>query len=845
MGLAVRGHGRQLKHIHSKKLIMVAGSLLSATIKLYMQFLKKYLSLILFLLPGHFILAQVCQDSVQFYGVTANNYKANANTFLKLSNGNSFNIGNDYTGDYNRNAIISLTNKQGQFIRAKKITVPGNKKFALNNVAETPGSGIVSCGLLIDEDERFQHGILLVKFDSLLNIQWSKLFTNAFSVSDFPTYFLSGLHCDDDGNIFFGSLCGDLLARSPLPITFIAVDNDGSILWSKAFDERYFQKHISGLSNFRNNNITSIDDKLLILSQYEDSTSVDFQTIPRPAFLGYSFNKKTGKLNRLNKVFVPYRVPHYGSPFYGGNNPIIRIYPFADKFSYSILESYFDPVNNIQELNIINFVSDTLFNTSRVRKLKGRLAYGGLKPGFWMSSNNSLAFVKSFSPAYSFAVIDSANNILISKNVGNAIVNNPDIQNINFDDNNNSISLKVTDFNTNSGVTQIDIPLHSKTADRSCLGTDTSFFTIDTLSFIKKDVQVDTVYSDIMQAQNFDLLSSDYQMQKQEFCKAKSICSNFSLSGSSVFCTSLPQTFIVKKNPGCLKDIKWENNAIPADIIATTDTSVTLKFNQSWSGYLKAGLYGCELKDSIYIAAYIPGHSIYLGEDTTLCSGKTLSLNAGSGFKNYKWQDGSADSLFVVSQPGLYYLTAEDYCGNVYADTINIKSLNLKLSVGNDISICKSDTITLMASPGFQNYMWSPLYNISSNSGKEISVFPENTTEYFVTAEKFPGCEFKDTVLVTVKDCPQYFYIPSAFSPNNDGKNDLFKPIISGSLKSYEFVIYNRWGQVVFRTKNKSEGWNGNFTGQLQEGGVFVWICRYKFFNQAEQIKKGTFLLIR
>lgn len=810
-----------------------------------MQFLKKYLFLILFFLPGHFILAQVCEDSVQFYGVTANNYKANANTFLKLSNGNSFSIGNDYTGDYNRNAIISLTNKQGQLIRAKKLTVPGNKKFALNNVAETPVSGIVGCGFLIDEDERFQHGILLVKFDSLLNIQWSKLFTNIFSVANFPTYYLSGLHCDNDGNIFFGSVCGDLLPGSPYPIAFTAVNNDGSLLWSKAFDERYFQRHISGLSNFLNNDITSIDDKLLILSQYEDSTTVDFQTIPRPAFLGYSFNKKTGELNRISKVFIPYMIPHFGSFFSGGNNPIVRIYPFADKFSYSILENYFDPVNNIQELNIINFVSDTLFNTSSVRKLRGWLAYGGLKPGFWMSSNNLLAFVKSFSPAYSFAVIDSANNILISKNVGNSILNNPDIQNINFEDNNNSISLKVTDFNANSGVIQIDIPLHSKTADQSCLGGDTSFFTIDTLSFIKKDVLVDTIYSNIMQGQNFDLLSSEYQMQKQEYCKAKSICSDFSLTGSSVFCTSIPQTFIVKKNPGCLKDIKWEINAIPADMIATTDTSMTLKFNQSWSGYLKAGLYGCDLKDSVYIVAHSPRDSIYLGKDTTLCPGKILSLNAGSGFKNYKWQDGSTDSLYIVSQSGTYYVSTEDYCGGIYTDTINIKDLNLKFSVGNDTSICKSDTITLMASPGFQNYTWSPAYNTSSILGKEISVFPENTTEYVVTAEKFPGCDFKDTILVTVKDCPQYFYIPSAFSPNNDGKNDSFKPIISGSLKSYEFVIYNRWGQVVFRTKNKSAGWNGSLTGQSQDGGVFVWVCRYTFYNQSEQMKKGTVLLIR
>ena len=72
------------------------------------------------------------------------------------------------------------------------------------------------------------------------------------------------------------------------------------------------------------------------------------------------------------------------------------------------------------------------------------------------------------------------------------------------------------------------------------------------------------------------------------------------------------------------------------------------------------------------------------------------------------------------------------------------------------------------------------------------------------------GCPGRDSVVVTPKTCLTGFYMPSAFTPNHDGKNDLFKPVIGGVALQYKLTIYNRWGQVVFSSGDPAKGWDGS-----------------------------------
>jgi gliding motility-associated-like protein len=89
-------------------------------------------------------------------------------------------------------------------------------------------------------------------------------------------------------------------------------------------------------------------------------------------------------------------------------------------------------------------------------------------------------------------------------------------------------------------------------------------------------------------------------------------------------------------------------------------------------------------------------------------------------------------------------------------------------------------------------------------------------------------------------------YVPTVFSPNADGKNDVLKAIPVGRVKLVQFVVYNRWGEVVFSTTNFSKGWNGTRLGVPAETGVYVWMLRAVDELKGLPIEqKGTVMIIR
>ena len=116
---------------------------------------------------------------------------------------------------------------------------------------------------------------------------------------------------------------------------------------------------------------------------------------------------------------------------------------------------------------------------------------------------------------------------------------------------------------------------------------------------------------------------------------------------------------------------------------------------------------------------------------------------------------------------------------------------------------------------------------------------------YWLEVVDVNSCTGRDTVLVNPKECMNGFFVPSAFTPNGDRKNDDFKPLLFGNVKKYKLTIYNRWGQVFFQTTEQFKGWDGKIAGILQPTGAFVWTCSYQFEGEEQKIEKGTVTLIR
>lgn len=248
---------------------------------------------------------------------------------------------------------------------------------------------------------------------------------------------------------------------------------------------------------------------------------------------------------------------------------------------------------------------------------------------------------------------------------------------------------------------------------------------------------------------------------------------------------------------------------------------------------------GCISKDTLRILNVFNNPVINLGPDSPICEGITRQLNAGAGFNNYLWNNGSTSQSIFSSIPGTYWVIVTDNNNCKGGDTTVITSIipAPKNFLPADTVLCSYSSMSLSPLSSYNAYLWST----GSNSP---SIVISNPGNYWLQVTSPNGCTGKDTIIVNPKQCLDGFYIPGAFTPNNDGKNDLFKPLLFGNVLKYEFIIYNRWGEIVFRTKDLQKGWDGKVNGSTADTYIFVWQCNFQFESKAPESRKGTVALI-
>jgi len=229
-----------------------------------------------------------------------------------------------------------------------------------------------------------------------------------------------------------------------------------------------------------------------------------------------------------------------------------------------------------------------------------------------------------------------------------------------------------------------------------------------------------------------------------------------------------------------------------------------------------------------------------LDKDSLLCYGTTRTLDAGQGFPDYLWNDGQHGETHTVSTTGLYWVQITGNDGCISQDTVTITRI-MPLPAAflpQDTSLCSYEDITLTSTPGFQQYTWS-----TGESSPSLHVTRPGL--YWLEVSDRYGCSGRDSILISPKECPYGFFMPSAFTPNQDGHNDLCRPLLYGRIGSYTFAVYNRWGQKIFETSDPTRGWDGYVQGNPAEAGAFVWTCSYKLGNSPEQHAKGVVMLVR
>ena len=154
----------------------------------------------------------------------------------------------------------------------------------------------------------------------------------------------------------------------------------------------------------------------------------------------------------------------------------------------------------------------------------------------------------------------------------------------------------------------------------------------------------------------------------------------------------------------------------------------------------------------------------------------------------------------------------------------------------------KSATISIKNPTTGSTYVWN-----TGETGTSITVSPINNTTYTVTVTDVQGCTGTGQITARVIVIPctdKEEYLPNAFTPNGDGKNDVLF-VKSNVITEMEFVIYNRWGQEVFNTRRIEEGWDGTFEGKLMTPDVYAYYIRATCISGDRFLKKGNVSLLR
>lgn len=253
------------------------------------------------------------------------------------------------------------------------------------------------------------------------------------------------------------------------------------------------------------------------------------------------------------------------------------------------------------------------------------------------------------------------------------------------------------------------------------------------------------------------------------------------------------------------------------------------------SYWLKVTQRGCSAYDTIAIATR-PAPTVFLGNDTMLCEGVSKLLapgNAGS----YLWQNGSTSPSYLVTESGNYFVTiTEDECSTRDSIRIDYRYKPFFL-LGNDTVLCKGMEMKLAPKMNEVNvsYTWQDQSALSYYTITQDGI-------YTLTAYNECG-SYTDSLIVSPGICN--IMMPSAFTPDNNGMNDIFRVKYVFPVKQFIFTIFNRWGQKVFETNNMSQGWDGTYKGKPEPSGVFAWKITVQYETGSMQNINGTVTLIR
>ncbi|SFM91634.1 gliding motility-associated C-terminal domain-containing protein [Chitinophaga sp. YR627] len=277
--------------------------------------------------------------------------------------------------------------------------------------------------------------------------------------------------------------------------------------------------------------------------------------------------------------------------------------------------------------------------------------------------------------------------------------------------------------------------------------------------------------------------------------------------------------------------VRWNNGDITNSIVVSRPGDYWVEVNRN----------NCVVTDTVKVTLKSK-LNINIGPQRDICAGGRVVLDAtNDDAVSYLWNDGDTNPIKEVTTPGRYTVSVMDrFCSAITMDSVDVVVAGIPpFDLGRDTTLCLDNVLNLRVDAGVGN-------QVRWQDGTTGSTYKVTSTGYYTVTVSNDCGSASDQIAVTFKPCEPEPGLPTAFTPNGDGKNDVFRPVVKGPMYDYELSIYNRWGTLVFRTVESRLGWDGRYLGALVDSGSYIWVMGYRDKRDGPKIVlKGQITLLR
>ena len=305
----------------------------------------------------------------------------------------------------------------------------------------------------------------------------------------------------------------------------------------------------------------------------------------------------------------------------------------------------------------------------------------------------------------------------------------------------------------------------------------------------------------------------------------------------SMVVSQAPQPFIlIPDGTLCDGDTLIPDTEIPEVQFFWSDHTSNTFFQPAYSGlhWLQVSNDCSSYTDSFFITL-LTSSSVRL-PDSVFCQGDTLLMVVPHTDEDILWSDGEADNMIQITEGGQYWVSLSNLCGTAF-DTFTIHENEKPKVQLTDTVICDGRPVVLDAYCPESSYWWSDQSIDAALDVTEAGV-------YWVVVSNACGSDSTSTT-ITYKNCDFNVVIPNVFSPNGDGLNDLIQPSLSQNVMTYEFLIFDRWGNNIFTSYDPAESWDGRFRNENCATGVYTMMLKCTSVDGFEKRMKGDITLLR